>query len=187
MPQSEEKSGLVVTREILADMLLVTPHEVNNLWKHHGMPKEARGQYDLLKVIPFMVRRLKAQIKAAEHGDLTKVEAERQLTIFNMELVRIELAEKQRVTLNADDVERALTPAMIATAKKLDALTRDIRATFPKDEPPEVRKAREEKLEKLVAEMRQDLEKVPLSLFGERPAAEEKKETKKPKNRKGKK
>lgn len=187
MSQSEDIPGLITTREILADMFLVTPHEINNLWKNHGMPKEARGQYDLRKVVPFYVRRLRAQVKAAEHGDLTKQEAERQLTIFNMELVRMEVGEKQRVTLNADDMERLLTPAFVAAAKKLDTLVREIRSTFPKDEPTDIRISREEKLDRIIDDARNAMAKIPDELFGVKPAKESKKKTAKRKPRKVKK
>lgn len=186
MSQSEE-NGLIVTREVLADMLLITPHEVNNLWKHHGMPKEARGQYDLRKVIPFYIRRKNAQVKAAEHGDLTKAEAERQLTIFNMELVRLELAEKQGVTLNADDMERLLTPAFVAAAKKLDTLVREIRSTFPKDEHADIRTSREEKLDRIIDDVRNNIANIPAGLFGAKPEKESRKKAAKRKPGKAKK
>ena len=175
MSQSKEKAALIVTREELADMLLISPHEVNSLWKSHRMPKEARGQYDLAKVIPFIIRRKNAQIAAAKHGDLTKAEADRQLVIVNMELAKIELAEKRRVTVNVDDAEKEIAATITASAKKLDTLVRNLRSTFPKDEPSEVRVAREEKLEGMVEEVRNDMAQIPEKLFGARPTKKSKK------------
>lgn len=177
MPPTVENKLYIVSRELLADLLLITPHEVNSLWKNHGMPKESRGQYDLLKVVPFIVRRKNAQIQVAKHGDVSKAEADRQTSIFNMELLRIELAEKQRVTLNANDVERALIPAFIATAKKLETLIREIQTTFPKDERPEIRSAREEKMNKISDDIRSTMADIPLKLFGEKPRKPSKKKS----------
>lgn len=178
MSQEVEKKPFIVSRELLSDLLLISPHEVNVLWKHHGMPKEARGQYDLLKVIPFIIRRKNAQIAAAKHGDLTKIEADRQLSIVNMELAKIELAEKRRVTLNVEDAEKELTPVMVATGKKLDTLIRDIRTTFPKDEPADIRIAREEVLERKMDDIRNGLASIPEKIFGMKPKAATKRKQK---------
>ena len=179
MITKEESSKLSVTREELAEMLLISPHEVNNLWKTHGMPKESRGVYDLRKVIPFIIRRKNAQIEAERHGDLSRADAEKQKIIFEMELVRIELSEKQKVTMNIDDAEQIITPVIIASNKKIASLPKEIQSTFPKDEPAELRKAREDKIQRIIDETGEELASIPEKLFGERPAKPKKKQSKK--------
>lgn len=169
MITKEESAQHIVTREELAEMLLISPHEVNSLWKNHGMPKESHGLYDLRKVVPFIIRRKNAQIEAEKHGDLTRADAEKQKIIFEMELVRIELAEKQKVTMNIEDVERFIVPTIIATQKKINSLPKEIQSTFPKDEPSQIRKAREEKIQRIIDETGEELSAIPTKLFGERP------------------
>lgn len=169
MEKDQQTKQFLATREILSEILLISPHEVNVLWKHHGMPKESRGVYDLRKVIPFIIRRKNAQIEAQKHGDVTKTEADRQTAIFNMELLRIELAEKRKEVMNVNDMESLLTPTLITTAKKLGTLPKEINSTFPKDEAVEIRRAREEKIEKIVDECRTELAEIPIKAFGSKP------------------
>ena len=143
MEKTEEIKNLLVKREVLASMLLLTSRQVDNLWKAGHIPKESRGQYDLTKVIPAMIRYKNAQIEAEKHGSMTHAEAEKMSAVFEMELKRIKLAVEQKQVMNIADIETVLTPPIIATRKKLDILVKEMQKTMPKDEPLDVRKARE--------------------------------------------
>ena len=117
------------------------------------------------------MRRLQRQ----KHGGLTKAEADRQLVIVNMELAKIELAEKRRVTVNVDDAEKEIAATITASAKKLDTLVRNLRSTFPKDEPSEVRVARGEKTRGHGGRGPKRYGADPEKLFGARPTKKSKK------------
>jgi restriction endonuclease Mrr len=164
----EETKNIYVKREVLAGMLLLTSRQVDNLWKAGHIPKESRGQYDLLKVIPAMIRYKNAQIEAEKNGNMTHADAEKMTAIFEMKLKEIKLAEAQKTVMNIADIESALTPPIISTRKKLDVLIKEIQKTMPKDEPPEIRKSREKELQKIVDEASNELADIPKKLFGEK-------------------
>lgn len=179
MSTADDKKPLNVSRNELADMMLITPRQVHNLWKEGHLSKESKGMYDLRKVIPEWTRYKNAQIETQKHGDISAAQADKMLTIFSMELKRLELAVKQKKVMNLDDLERMLMPAFIATRKKLDVLGKQLQSTFPKDEPPEVRKAREDKIQKIIDDISTEMANIETKFTQPKAVQPKKKKSKK--------
>jgi hypothetical protein len=78
--------------EQIAQVLNLTPRYVNKLVKEQGMPRQGRGEYDLVMCVHWYIDFLKAQIVRSRSGDESESDARRRLLSANADIREAERA-----------------------------------------------------------------------------------------------
>jgi phage terminase Nu1 subunit (DNA packaging protein) len=111
--------------KILANLFGITTSRIHQLVKE-GLPKESRGQYDLLKCVRWYVRFLHAAIekKVVPMGDSYVGEREERIRSIraDADLKEIELAQKRSQLVSIQDVERSMTDLVLTTKARVMAV-----------------------------------------------------------------
>jgi phage terminase Nu1 subunit (DNA packaging protein) len=141
----------------VAHLLMLTPRQVNNLVKE-GMPKVARGEYDVVAVVHWYIRKMKAQVDAARRGDETEVQARARLVKATADLREMDLAKQREEVIGLLDVRANLEEVLVATRAKIIGLPRRAAPQLVgRDSPAEIQKF----LEELVYEALDELANLP--------------------------
>lgn len=145
------------------------------LWvKEEGMPREARGVYDLLEVCKWRIKKLDAYIDFLKQGGDTKLsDLQKEQIRLNNEIKTIKLAQMQGKVVDIDQVHAAWLMEVKMWTRSLEALPVQITNLIGGDRNTMA------KINKLVMQIREQIASAPLDLNGE-DDLEELKETQEP-------
>lgn len=113
--KSEEKIRTVGINAI-AQRLKITPRRVQQLVAE-GLPREARGRYDVDQVLDWYIARLEKQIagQSDEEGSLTYNKERARDRAAAADLKEIQLAKERRLLIAIPDMEKAMTDLVVST------------------------------------------------------------------------
>lgn len=134
------------------------PRWINRLSKEKGLPKDARGAYDLIKVIHWLVDEHEKELKEARRGGETEGQARKRLYAAQASMKELELTRIHGKLIHIDDVLKILVVALKALRDKILSL--------PKRAAPQIIALQniaeiEELLETLINELLDDLSTLP--------------------------
>lgn len=101
---------MIVSRKVLADVLKVDIRSLKN-FVDDGMPKEARGRYDLTHCVPWYVEREREAARAGK--GLNDLDLARQ---------RKTLAEARKAEIELDEIEKNMIPLSVHE-ERLEVMT----------------------------------------------------------------
>lgn len=146
------------TVEEVSDLFLCDPRWINRLAKDYGLPREGRGQYDLIKVVRWYVTFLKRQMEELRAGGEDGLQAKARLTIAQANLKEMEEATRRKEIINVDDAGTITEDALSILRTHLLAL--DKRAA-PLLEGLETTEERRQVIRELVHESLTHLTNIP--------------------------
>jgi len=89
--------------EEISDLFLLEPRWINRLAKDQGLPREGRGQYDLIKVVRWYVSYLKRQIDEIRAGGEDGLQAKARLVKSQANIKEMEEATLRKQVINVSD------------------------------------------------------------------------------------
>ena len=113
------------TLDQVSKVLDLTPRRINQLAKE-GLPRESRGEYDLVKCVRWYIAHLRKQLADARHGTETEVQGRARLVSITADLRAIDLAERRAEMIRIDDAQNIMDPVFIAMRMKLLAFPKKV-------------------------------------------------------------
>lgn len=108
-----------VSQKSLCKALDLTPQRVNQLATEGIVTKVARGKYDLYASTAGYIKYLRTQVEQSKQGGEVKKKADEEKAVVQTELLKIELALKQKEAIRTDDVLRILAPVFKSISQTL--------------------------------------------------------------------
>lgn len=147
--------------EEISDLFLLEPRWINRLAKEHGLPREGRGQYDLIKVVRWYVSYLKRQIDEIRAGGEDGLQAKARLIKSQANIKEMEEAKLRKQVINVADAASIVEEALSILRTRL--LTLHKRAA-PQLDGLETIGEREEVIKGIIYESLTDLSNIPDSI-----------------------
>ena len=104
MASAEEDKKGFLTHAQCAMVFGVEPRTITKWCNEYGMPKENRGQYNLIAVVQWRCNYLEKKIKTAEQGGSDGINQDTRLKRANAEIKEMHLAELRGEMVNIDEV-----------------------------------------------------------------------------------
>ena len=156
--QLEEQAKTRSDRTVgeIAELFGVTVKWINRLVTEKGWPRKARGTYDLLQVIPWMVRDLKRQIEEAKAGDESMADAMKREQMAKADLLEIKLARSRGEVINVSDATNIMRDLVAQTKSTFLAQPRKLAPRLVmKESPNEVEAILEQEIHGALSELAQ--------------------------------
>ncbi len=100
----------------------MTVRSINLHVKNDGMPRVARGEYDMVAVVHWYIAYLKAEITRARRGDESEQQARARLVKATANLREIELAKESGLLIEADSIRELLEKIVTSFKTKMLAI-----------------------------------------------------------------
>lgn len=110
------------TLEEISDLFLLEPRWINRLAKDHGLPREGRGQYDLIKVVRWYVAFLKRQMEELRAGGEDGLQAKARLLKSTANMKEMDEAARREEIVNVNEVATIVEEALSILRTRLLSL-----------------------------------------------------------------
>lgn len=110
------------TLEEIADLFLVEPRWINRLAKDRGLPREGRGQYDLIKVVRWYVAFLNRQVDELRAGGEDGLQAKARFLKSQANMKEMDEAARRGETVNIMEVASIVEEALSILRTRLLSL-----------------------------------------------------------------
>ena len=152
--KSEGKFQRVVGINAIAERLKITPRRVQQL-VGEGLPRLARGRYDVDQVLDWYIARLEKQIAGGsdEEGSITYNKERARDRAAAADLKEIELARQRRMLVAIPDMEKAMTDLVVATKAAILAVPGRISLSLVGSEAPVIHERLERELEEALSKL----------------------------------
>jgi len=98
----------------IAGLLMVTEKWIQRLCTEKGMKKLDRGVYDLVEVVQWRIRDLQKEIDTLKAGGEDAIKAKERITVIEMKMKEIELANEEGKVIYIDDIKKIFEPVFAA-------------------------------------------------------------------------
>ncbi len=110
------------TTSQVATILKISPRWIQKLVREYGMPNEAFGKYDLVKVVQWYIDYLRKQLEEAKTGNEKLDDAKLRLTKLKADREAVELGKEHKSLIPVKVCEEIMLSIIIQFGKKIDAL-----------------------------------------------------------------
>jgi len=117
----DDLKKVTVNRDLLAEIFKVDVRSITNYVTLYGMPKDERGEYPLFDCMLWYINKIQKEISEQSINNPLN-EAKIEAIKLNNEKKKIELEEKARTLLNAEEVTLAFVSTVKMIGRNLDAL-----------------------------------------------------------------
>ena len=142
--------------EQIATVLNMTPQMVNRHVKHHGMPRVARGQYDLIKCVHWYIAYKDKLIDEARKGKETEGQARQRLVIAEANLKELQYARARGALVEVEAAKQLWARLVLAFKSKILLMPSKLPTlVMGRDDPNEVREVIEKEVTEALNELSQ--------------------------------
>lgn len=151
--QAKQQIRIVNINE-LAARLHITPRRVQQLVSE-GLPREARGRYDLDRVLDWYIQKLERQIagESDEEGSIGYNKERARDRAASADMKELRLAQDRRELVSIADAEKAMTDLVVSTKAKILAVPARISLNLVGADPTTIRESLEKELLGALAEL----------------------------------